>query len=95
MECREYFQTEQAGYLEVDSDDDRERTLKVSQAQLRDMLGVQNAQSVFDLNLRDFGPYTSLDFSRNGRKLLIGSQRGHVAMLDWQRKELTCEFQTK
>lgn len=25
----------------------------------------------------------------------MASQRGHVAMLDWQRKDLLCEFQTK
>jgi U3 small nucleolar RNA-associated protein 7 len=29
-------------------------------------LGVQNAQSIFDLKLDDFGPYKSMDFTKNG-----------------------------
>jgi len=59
------------------------------------MLGVSNAQSIFDLNLQDFGPYRSIDFTRNGKNVLIGSKRGHIAMLDWKQKDLICEFQTK
>jgi U3 small nucleolar RNA-associated protein 7 len=50
---------------------------------------------VFDLNLKDFAPYKSLDFTKNGKFLLMGSKKGHVAMLDWKQKELRCEFQTK
>lgn len=56
---------------------------------------MQNAQSVFDLNLPDFAPYKSLDFNRNGRHLLIGSRKGHVALMEWKKKDLVCEFQTK
>ena len=59
------------------------------------MLGVQNAQSIFDLKLDDFGPYKSLDFTRNGKHLLMGSKKGHIAMLDWKNKDLVCEFNTK
>jgi U3 small nucleolar RNA-associated protein 7 len=62
---------------------------------LKELLGVQNAQSVFNLNLEDFGPYKSLDFSRNGRYMMMGSRKGHVAMMDWKNKDLVCEFQTK
>ena len=57
----------------MDSDNDRERTLKVTQKQLKEVLGVQNAQSSFELNLADFGPYTCMDYSRNGRHLLMAS----------------------
>jgi len=32
--------TEQAGYLEVDADNDRERTLKVKQDEIKSQLGV-------------------------------------------------------
>ena len=36
----EYFNTEKAGYLDVDSDNERERTLKVKQDELKGMLAV-------------------------------------------------------
>jgi len=90
-----YFNTEDHGYIQTEEDNDRERTLKVKQKDLTGMLGEQNAQSVFDLNLKDFGPYKSMDFTSNGKHVLIGSKKGHVAMLNWKNKELICEFQTK
>ena len=95
QEQSEYFNTEEAGYLEVDSDNDRERTLKVKQDELKSMLGVTNAQSIFDLKLTEFAPYKAMDFTRNGKHLLIGSRKGHIALLDWKKKDLVCEFQTK
>ena len=87
-----YFNTEDNGYIQTEEDNDRERTLKVKQKDLTEMLGVQNAQSVFDLNLKDFGPYKSIDFTSNGKHVLMGSKKGHVAMLNWKEKELVCEF---
>ena len=47
------------------------------------------------MSLKDFGPYKSLDYTRNGKFLLLGSKKGHVAMLDWKNKDLITEFQTK
>ena len=41
-EQSDYFNTEEQGFLEVDSDNDLERTLKVKQDDLKQMLGVQN-----------------------------------------------------
>jgi len=95
QEQNQFFNTEDKGYIRVDEDNDRERTLKVSQNQLTNMLGVQNAHQVFDLNLKDFAPYKSLDFTQNGKHLLIGSKKGHIALIDWKNKDLKCEFQTK
>lgn len=78
--------------MDSEEDGDRQRTLKVKQADLQNMLSVQNAQSVFDLDLNEFGPYKSLDFTRNGAHLVMASRKGHIAMLDWKRKDLVCEF---
>ena len=52
------------------------------------------ARKAFDLALPDLGPY-ALDFTRNGRFLLLGGRRGHLALLDWQRAKLLCEVQAR
>lgn len=73
---------------------ERERTLKVTQAELKSTLPVQNAHDIFNLNLKDFGPY-SLDISRNAKHLLLAGKKGHMAMLEWRNKSLMSEFNVK
>lgn len=40
----------------------------------------------------DLGPYT-LDYNSNGRLLLLGGRKGHLAMMDWRKSRLMMEFQ--
>jgi hypothetical protein len=50
------------------------------------------AKKAFDLKLPELGPY-AIDFTRNGRYMLLGGTKGHLAMFDWQRSKLECEVQ--
>lgn len=36
--------------------------------------------------------FFSIDYSLNGRQLLIGGRKGHVAAMDWITKHLMCEI---
>lgn len=48
----------------------------------------------FELTLPEFGPY-NVDYTRNGRHLLLGGRNGHIAALDWREGRLHCEIQVK
>mmetsp|Transcript_11011 Transcript_11011/g.13922 ORF Transcript_11011/g.13922 Transcript_11011/m.13922 type:complete len:90 (+) Transcript_11011:1-270(+) len=63
-EANQLFNTEEYGFIETETD--RERTLKVTQAELKKTLPVQNAHDIFDLRLTDFGPYSGLALTGNG-----------------------------
>ncbi|CEM02401.1 unnamed protein product [Vitrella brassicaformis CCMP3155] len=66
------------GYLEAEGP--LERTYKFSQQDIEANLDVGSRQKLFDLRL-SYGPYT-MDFARNGRHLLFGGEKGHIALLD-------------
>lgn len=78
---------EESGFLEPDQD---QFTAEVRQVDLKNSVDITSATKQFDLNLK-FGPY-SLNYSRNGRKMLIGGRMGHVAAFDWVTKDLLCEM---
>lgn len=80
---------EEAGFLEADGP--MEKTFKFRQEEIADAVDVSTANKKIDLKLTELGPYT-IDFSRNGRKLLIGGKKGHVASMDWRLGTLDCEL---
>ncbi|WFD33944.1 putative U3 small nucleolar RNA-associated protein 7 [Malassezia cuniculi] len=89
---------EDAGMIEVD--DELERTARVTQDQIREAVGIDTARKSFTLDLGGkkgtvgLGPYRC-DYTRNGRHLLIGGRKGHLAAFDWQSGKLSCEIQVK
>lgn len=83
----ELLLTEESGYLEPD---EYEATYQITQKEIQEAVDITAATKHFDLKL-DYGPYR-MDYSRNGRNLVIGGRRGHVAAFDWVTRSLQCEF---
>ncbi|KAK4077815.1 uncharacterized protein Triagg1_3509 [Trichoderma aggressivum f. europaeum] len=79
-----------SGFLEAEGE--LERTYNVKQGEIVANVAIETAQKRFELNLDQLGPYVC-DYSRNGRELLIGGRKGHVATMDWREGKLGCEIQ--
>lgn len=80
---------EETGFLEADGP--MEKTFKFKQDDIVAAVDSGTANKKIDLKLTELGPYI-LDISRNGRKLLIGGRKGHVASMDWRLGTLDCEL---
>ena len=78
------------GFLEPETE--LERTYKVRQDELQKDVDVETAKKGFELKLKDLGPYT-VDYTRNGRGLLLAGRKGHVSTMDWRAGKLGCELQ--
>ena len=83
----ELLLTEESGYLEAGKN---EKTYQIPQREIVQEVDVTSATKHFDLSL-DFGPY-HFDYFRNGRNIVMGGLKGHVACFDWVTKRLKCEF---
>lgn len=85
---------EESGIIETEGT--LERTARVTQRDIRDSIAVEAARKSFTLDLSGgkknagMGPYRS-DYSYNGRHLLLGGRKGHLAAIDWQTGKLLCE----
>ncbi|GAW25385.1 putative small nucleolar ribonucleoprotein complex subunit [Rosellinia necatrix] len=79
-----------SGYIEPEHE--LERTYKVVQDEIQGSTSITTARKRFDLTLNELGPYV-FDYSRNGRDLLLGGRKGHIASMDWRQGKLNCEFQ--
>ncbi|CAO3612154.1 unnamed protein product [Cunninghamella echinulata] len=83
----ELLLNENAGYLESEG---LEKTYNYRQDQLAEDADINTSSKIFTLDLADFGPY-SLNYTRNGRHLLMGGKKGHLAAFDWQSSKLHFE----
>ena len=74
----------------VEAEGPMERTWRFQQADIAAAVDVNAARKAFDLSLKDFGPYRC-DFARNGRDVVLGGRRGHVAIVRWSDYRLVAE----
>ncbi|KAI9665643.1 MAG: Small subunit (SSU) processome component [Bathelium mastoideum] len=78
-----------AGFLQPERE--LEKTYKIRQDQIKEDATIETAKKGFELKLTELGPYV-FDYTRNGRDLLLGGRRGHVATMDWRSGKLGCEL---
>ncbi|CAM9674501.1 unnamed protein product, partial [Ectocarpus fasciculatus] len=78
---------EDAGYLEAEG---MEQTFKFGQDELKEAVDVNTTREMFDLSLPDLGPY-AIDYTKNGRFLLLGGRKGHLALMDTLRMDIQME----
>lgn len=90
LEGLDLLQTGQTGYIEVEG---MERTFHLQQHELVKHVGLQSAKKRFDLKLGNTAGGYSIDYTRSGRHLLIGSGSGHLAGFDWIGGRLRTEVQ--
>ncbi|KAM3540260.1 putative U3 small nucleolar RNA-associated protein 7 [Beauveria bassiana D1-5] len=81
-----------SGFLEAEGD--MEKTYKVRQEDILPEVAMETATKRFELKLDALGPYV-FDYTRNGRELLLGGRKGHIASMDWREGKLGCEIQLR
>ncbi|KAI9893865.1 MAG: Small subunit (SSU) processome component [Vezdaea aestivalis] len=79
-----------SGFLEPESE--LEKTYKVRQDEIRTNVGIETAKKGFEIKLDALGPYI-VDYTRNGKGMLLAGRKGHVATMDWRAGRLSCELQ--
>ncbi|XP_063589076.1 WD repeat-containing protein 46-like [Penaeus indicus] len=82
----ELLLTESSGQLEAK---EGTYTAHITQSDIKKAVDITTAAKGFDLKL-EYGPYV-MDYTRNGRHLLIGGRKGHLASFDWITKKLHFE----
>ncbi|KAI3387293.1 hypothetical protein SNEBB_004742 [Seison nebaliae] len=71
---------------------ERDKSDCVNQREIIHHNDLLTSEKKFQLKLTEFSPY-QIDYTRNGRYLLLGGEKGHIASIDWQTKKLITEFQ--
>ncbi|KAI5009497.1 hypothetical protein ZWY2020_011634 [Hordeum vulgare] len=90
-QAEKWFLPVEGGYLEPEG---LEKTYRFSQHQLRDGVDILNSRKPFDIILPELGPYT-LEYTSNGRYMIVGGRKGHIGMMDMLSMDLIKEFQVR
>ena len=82
----------EAGVIETEGE--MERTARMSQKKVAQAVDVQTARKAYNMVLDRFGPYRA-SYSPNGRHVLLGGRKGHLAILDWESCQITREIHVR
>jgi U3 small nucleolar RNA-associated protein 7 len=80
------------GRLEVDGP--LERTDRVTQQQVAAEVDVQTQAKAYNMVLDKLGPYR-VSYAADGRRLLLGGRKGHVAVVKWEGGQVAHEMQLR
>ncbi|CAN6475737.1 unnamed protein product [Victoria cruziana] len=81
----------EGGYLEAEG---LEKTWNIKQEAILREVYVLSSRKAFDIVLPGFGQYT-LDYSLNGRHMVIAGRKGHLAIIETKTMGLKKEFQVR
>lgn len=82
---------DEPGVLEAD---EGEKTFQFQQRDIVKNVDLNAAKKVFDLDVPNTGSYY-VDYSHNGRELLLGSSEGALSMMEWNRHRMIGETDVK
>lgn len=82
----------EAGGLEAENE--MERTARMKQWQVAQAVDMQSQRKAYNMTLDQYGPYRA-SYSANGRHLLLGGRKGHIAIVDWDGARIRRELHVK
>ena len=82
----------EAGGLEAEGE--MERTARMSQREIAQAVDLQTQRKAYNMTLERYGPYRAC-YTSNGKHVLLGGHKGHLAVLDWQNARITSEIHVK
>lgn len=90
-QAEKWFLPIEGGYLEPE---DLEKTYRFTQRVVVGGVDISSARKPFDMILPALGPYT-LEYTSNGRYMIVGGRKGHIGMMDMLSMDLIKEFQVR
>jgi U3 small nucleolar RNA-associated protein 7 len=82
----------EAGTIETEGE--MEMTARMSQREVAQAVDLQTQRKAYNMKLDKFGPYRA-NFTPNGRHLLLGGRKGHLAIVDWERAHVKTEIHVR
>jgi len=89
--AEKWLMPSEEGFLEPDG---LEKTYRFPQESIVKEVDLLSSRKPFDMILPVLGPYT-IEYTSNGRYMLVGGRKGHLAMMDMLNMDLIKEFQVR